>query len=777
MLNRFFLKMGLKFKLVAALLIGVAVIILLLRLTASPLLSTVNFSSAIYDRGGQFLRLTLSSDGIYRVNTPIEHISPKFIDATLLYEDRWFLYHIGVNPFSVVRGFMSLLRGGGRPLGGSTITMQLARMKFDINSTTVTGKIYQIFCAFYLEACYSKKDILEAYLNLAPYGHNIEGVSGASLIYFGIKPLKLSSVEALTLAVIPQNPTLRTPTNDNGMARIMDARKRLWQAWLKKYPQDNDYEPLLNMKLSVNKIGELPYIAPHFVNNILASGYVGDVETVLDVGYQKLLEKDIDVFIKRNSNMGVQNAAALLINHRTMDILGYVGSVDFYNKDILGQVDGVKALRSPGSAMKPFIFGLAVEQGLIHPKSMLKDAPRRFGAYSPENSDKGFMGPIFASDALVHSRNIPAIDILNRLDNSSFYNLLKQARIKKLRKEEYYGSALALGGFEMTMLDMVLFYGGLANFGKMGCINFLKNGEKCEGEQFRLFSDEAASLVLDMLAGNPKPIGYWDVGRVSWKTGTTFAYKDGWSVGIFGDYVLAVWVGNFDGTGNPVFTGRGMAAKLFFTIIRSIRTWQGETFGVLIPPKILNIKEVDICSPTGDLAGALCPQTEKGKFIAGVSPIKVSDIFREVAIDKETGLRACKYNPKTSYLKVYEFWSSDIYDLFVKSGIRKNVPPPYLPSCDIEDIGYSGKPPFISSPTAKSVYYIERDETDKDELGFIATADGGVKRLFWFVNGKLVGESEPNQPLFWKTQTGNHRLTVTDEMGRSDAINFKVELR
>lgn len=771
------MKIGFKFKLVAVVVITAAIIILLLRLTAQPILSSVNFSSAIYDRNGQLLRLTLASDGIYRVYAPLADISPKFVDATLLYEDRWFQYHIGVNPFSIVRGIVSLVKNDGRPFGASTITMQLARIKFDINSKTIIGKIYQILCAFYLEMRYSKKDILEAYLNLAPYGHNIEGVAAASLIYFGVKPVKLSSIEALTLAVVPQNPTQRTPTNDNGMDRIMEARKRLWTAWLEKYPQDKDYEPLLNMKFAVGKISELPYIAPHFVNNILADGFMGDIETVLDVRYQNLLEKDIDIFIKRNSDIGVQNAAVLLINHRTMDILGYVGSVDFFNENILGQVDGVKALRSPGSAMKPFIFGLALDQGIIHPKSMLKDAPRRFGAYSPENSDKGFMGPIFARDALVHSRNIPAIDILNRLDNSSFYKLLKQARIKRLKSEEYYGSALALGGFEMTMLDMALFYGGLANFGNTSCINFLKNGEKCDGEELRLFSEEASSLVLDMLAGNPKVAGYWDVGRVSWKTGTAFAYKDAWAAGVFGDYVLAVWVGNFNGSGNPAFTGRGMAAKLFFILINSIKNLQKETFGVLIPPKILNIKEVDICSPTGDLAGAICPQTEKGKFIPGVSPINVSDIFREVAIDKETGLRACKYNPETSYLKVYEFWSSDIYDLFVKSGIRKNVPPPYMPGCDIEDITHSGKPPYIASPTAKSTYYIERNETDKEELGFVASADGGVKRLFWFVDGKLVGESEPNQPLFWKTQSGSHRLTVTDEAGRSDAINFKVELR
>lgn len=769
-------KVSLKLKIAVAVILTAAAFIAILRLTASPILSDVVFSTAVYDRNGKLLRLTLAADGIYRVHTPLDNISAKFIDATLLYEDRWFYRHLGVNPVALARGAVSLIKKDPRPLGASTITMQLARIKFNIDSKSIPGKIYQILCAFYLEACYSKNEILEAYFNLAPYGHNIEGISAASLIYFGVQPSKLSSFESVTLAVIPQNPSGRTPTKKEGMDRVIEARKRLLPSWLEKYPEDKNIEPLLNMSTYVSGTVDLPFRAPHFVNNIIKAGNLGNIDTTLDLDYQNILEKSINSYITRNSVYGVKNAAALLINIETSDILAYVGSGDFFNGDIYGQVDGAAAYRSPGSAMKPFIFGLAIDQGLIHPKSMMKDAPKRYGAYSPENSDGGFMGPIFASDALVNSRNIPAIDLLNRLDNSTFYNLLKSAGIKGLRSESFYGSALALGGFEMSMLDLGVFYNGLANFGAVSPINFIKDGKMAHGRQFRLFSEEAAYLVDYMLAGNPKPEGYEQVGRVSWKTGTSFAFKDAWTAGIFGKYVLITWVGNFNGDGNPIFTGRGAAAKIFFSIVNNIKSSRNETLGTRIPPKILHIKDVDICSPTGDLAGKLCPQVEKGKFIPGVSPIKVSDIFREVAIDKATGLRACVYEPETSYLKVYEFWPSDLYDLFLKSGIRKKLPPPYVPGCDIEEKDSFSKAPVITSPTGAADYYVSKYEIGEKEIGFTATADAGAKKLFWFLNGRLEGESAPGTPLFWKVQPGKHKITVTDDGGKSDTLIFNVSL-
>lgn len=769
-------QVSLKLKIAAAVFFAVAALIIILNVTAPPIFSDVVFSTAVYDRNGKLLRLTLAADGIYRVHAPIDNISAKFVDATLLYEDKWFYRHFGVNPVSLVRGFVSLIKNDPRPLGASTITMQLARIKFNIDSKSVPGKIYQILCALYLEICYSKQEILEAYLNMAPYGHNIEGIAAASLIYFDTPSSKLSSFESVTLAVIPQNPSGRTPTKKTGMEKIIEARKRLLASWMEKYPGDKNYQSLYNMNIPVNRPEDLPFHAPHFINNILKVGNLGNIHTALDLNYQNILEKNINSYIFHNASYGVKNAAALLIDVETSDILAYVGSGDFFNSSISGQVDGVTAYRSPGSAMKPFIFGLAIDQGLIHPKSMMKDAPKRYGSYSPENSDGGFMGPIFASAALVNSRNIPAIDLLNRLDNGSFYNLLKEAGVKRLKNEKFYGSALALGGFEMSMLDIGIFYNGLANYGVVSPVNFIKDGKMSYGKGFKLFSEEAAYLVTYMLSGNPKLDGYDNVGRVAWKTGTSFAFKDAWTAGIFGKYVLITWVGNFDGEGNPTFTGRGAAAKIFFSIINSIKSYRNEAFTERIPPKILKIKDVDICSPTGDLPGKFCPQTEKGKFIPGVSPIKVSDIFREVAIDKATGLRACVYDKETSYLKVYEFWPSDLYELFLKSGIRKNLPPPFVPGCDIEDKGVFSKAPTISSPSSLTTYYISKYEVGSKEIGFTATVDAGAKKIFWFVDGKLEGEVASGTPLFWKAIPGRHKVTVADDAGKSDTLFFDIRL-
>ncbi len=738
------------------------------------LLGGTGFSTAVYDRNGVLMRLTLAPDSSYRAYAPSGMISENLKKATVLYEDRWFYYHFGFNPVSLLRGAVSLAAGDKKPAGASTITMQLARIKYGINSKSVLGKLEQILKAVYLEMRYKKDDILEAYLNLAPYGHNIAGAEAASLIYFNSRAEKLSLAEALSLAVIPQNPSGRTPTKAAGMERMAEARSRLFAKWVEIYPEDSGFSALFNMPLSVQSPSDLPYMAPHFTDRLLLSGLRGNVRSSLDMKYQALLEKRTEAFIRRGRASGINNAAALLVDYKTMEIKAYVGSADYFNEGINGQVDGVSSKRSPGSVLKPFIYALAAEQGIIHPKSMLKDAPRRFGSYSPENADRGFMGPLFASDALVHSRNIPAIDLLNRLEKPSFYDFLKESGITGLKNSDFYGSALAVGGFEVTMLETAELYCALAGLGARRGIKFLKDGAAVE--RGRILGREASFLTLEMLSGNPRPRGAETDGAVYWKTGTSFAFKDAWSAGIFGDYVLVVWVGNFDGKGNPAFTGRGAAAPLFFSIVSGLASLDGRGFPRIMPSLSMNVKLVDICSPTGDLPGKFCPQTEKGWFIPGVSPIKVSDIYRQIPIDKKTGLRACRYDENTSYLAVYEFWPTDIYDLFLKSGVHKRRPPRYMPGCDIDDISYFGSAPVFSMPADGSVYTITAGSDRPGLIPFAVSADSGANKIYWFVNGRLVGSGKPSEKFFWRAKPGVFRLTVSDDAGRSSSVNFSVEL-
>ena len=641
--------------------------VLILKITANPLLKNVSFSTAIYDSDKHLLRLTLANDGIYRVYKPLNEISPKLQEAALLYEDRWFYYHFGLNPISLGRAFLSFVKNDSRPLGASTITMQLARLKYNINSKTISGKLKQIFYALIIEIRHDKKEILEAYLNLAPYGHNIEGAEAASLIYFNVNSKDITLFESITLAVIPQNPAKRVPTSKKGMQLGIESRKRIFPLWIKHHKEDISLLSLLDMEVSVRHPKNLPFAAPHLTDYLLSRGIRGSIYSTIDMNKQKLLENTVSEYIINNKSKGINNAAVMLLNYKTMEVVSYIGSSDYFNSEIYGQVNGIEAMRSPGSVLKPFIFGLAVEKGLIHPKSMMKDAPKQYGAYSPENADRGFMGPLFARDALIHSRNIPAIELLTKLPKSSFYDFLYYSGVENLQPEEYYGTALAIGGFEVTMENVVKMYAGLANFGEEKCINYMKD-LRCEDDSYRIFSKEAAFLTIDMLYYNPKPSSVFDNDNIAWKTGTSYAFKDAWTAGILGDYVLAVWVGNFDGTGNTAFLGRTSAGTLFFNIASVLKYNENVVYYKQKPDEMLNVKEVDICVPTGDLPNKYCKNIEKGYFIPGVSPIKVTDVFRAVPIDKKTGLRACFYDKETTEMKVYEFWSSDINKLFKKSG-------------------------------------------------------------------------------------------------------------
>ena len=747
--------------------------VLVLKITAKPLLENVSFSTAIYDSDNKLMRLTLSNDEIYRVYKPLDEISPYLQEVTLLYEDRWFYYHFGVNPVSIGRAFLSLIKNDKRPLGASTITMQLARLKYNINSKTISGKLKQIFYALLIEIRHTKKEILEAYLNTAPYGHNIEGAEAASLIYFNVNSKDITLFESMTLAVIPQNPVKRVPTSIEGAKLGIESRKRIFPEWLKYHKEDKSLSSVIDMQVSVRHPKNLPFKAPHFTDYLLSRGMRGSIYSTLDMEKQRILEDTVSEYIINNKRKGIYNAAVMLLNYKTMEVVSYIGSADYFNSEIFGQVNGVEAMRSPGSVLKPFIFGLAIENGLIHPKSMMKDAPRQYGAYSPENADRGFMGPLFARNALIHSRNIPAIELLTKLPKSSFYDLLYFSGVEKLQPEEYYGTALAIGGFEVTMENVVKMYAGLGNLGEEKCINYRKD-LKCEEESYRLFSKEAAFLTVDMLYHNPKPQAIFDNDYIAWKTGTSYAFKDAWTAGILGDYILAVWVGNFDGTGNPAFLGRTSAGTLFFNIASALKYNADITYNRLIPDKRLNIKEVEICAPTGDLPNKYCKNLEKGYFIPGVSPIKVTDVFRAIPIDKKTGLRACYYDKDTTEMKVYEFWPSDINKLFQKSGIQKVQPPKFMPGCKIELTANSGNPPQILSPANNSTYNV--NGSSKKDIAFIVSADSDTEKLYYFIDNKFEGTSQAGETFFWYPVSGNHILTVTDNMGRSSSIKFQVEM-
>src|SRR5438874_1965888 len=414
-----------------------------LLLPKPPLLNGMSFSQCVRDRNGKLLRVTLTMDQKFRVWTPLPNISPSLIDATLRFEDKYYRRHPGVNPVALLRSALNL-RTGGAHTGASTITMQLARLRYHLCTRTLGGKFVQIVRALELERHYSKAEILEAYLNLAPYGRNIEGVGAASQIYFGKTAAHLTRPESISLSVIPQSPTRRALLVDRDNDSLDSAQSN----WYDRAKIDRQFSARL---FSARAQTERKFLAPHFVQQVVATEKGRDeIVTTLDLSKQQLIERRIADYIRTNRGRGIQNAAALLVDTRTMDVLAQIGSADFFNSEIQGQVDGTRAPRSPGSTLKPFVYALALEQGLIHPLSILADAPRTFGEYNPENFDREFLGPIRACDALARSRNLPAVELAAQLRHPMLYEFLRGAGVKLPRAESLYGLALPLGGAEVT---------------------------------------------------------------------------------------------------------------------------------------------------------------------------------------------------------------------------------------------------------------------------------------------------------------------------------------
>lgn len=751
-----------------------------------PLLDGVAFSREVHAADGGLLRLTTAGDGRYRMYRSRSELSDTVIRAALLQEDRAFGWHFGVNPVAVARAAYNTLTGSRR-YGASTITMQLARLRLGLETNHLSGKLKQMLYALWYEIAYSKGQILEAYFNLVPYGGNIEGLGAASLIYFEKAPKDLGVSEAILLTLIPQDPSSRRPKNGARLLEdnqeVREAKARLSHAWRERYGLSPTDEVALQMETSYRPRVRLPFEAPHYVQELLDSEPLRPrLDGTLIPQFQTVLETQVQGWMKEKARVGIQNAAVLLVDTVTMNVVAHVGSADFTNTALHGQVDGTKALRSPGSTLKPFIYALAADQGLIHPATILKDTPMSWGGgYSPENNDGDFQGPISARVALNQSRNVPAVFLANQL-KPSLWQFLHGAGVRFPREESYYGLALALGGAEVSLRDLVRLYAALANGGRMRELKWIQDPRASRQEAGRpVLSADAAAMVLDMMAHNPRPEEHraararsWEA-SVHWKTGTSWSFKDAWSMGIFDHYVLGVWVGNFDGASNPAFLGREAAAPLFFRIVDGIRARPDLAGPALtwVPPP--SLKKVRVCPLSGKLAGPHCQATVETLFIPGKSPIHTCDVHREILVQSLTGLRTCKEGPGVRH-EVHEFWSTDLLKLFREARLPRKLPPPWDPACAGGALRTArGAAPQILSP-GKDIAVVVRAEGrgEGDALPLAASGDADARKFFWFLNGEYLGEAAPNTPLLWKPKPGRFALRVVDDQGRVATRALKV---
>ena len=525
-----------------------------------PGLADVEVSTQVLDRRAQLLRAYATPEGRWRLPAAVDDVDPRFVAMLQTYEDRRFREHVGVDPLAMARAAWQWLTNARVISGGSTLTMQVARLLEPRADRTLGAKLRQIVRAIELERRLNKDQVLGLYLTLAPYGGNLEGVRAASLAYFGKEPKKLSLAEAALLVALPQSPELRRPDRSAAMARA--ARDRVLDRIAKagKIPAD-EVAQAKHESVGASR-RPMPALAPHASDQAVAALPRQKIHRLtIDAALQKNLE---DLARERARALGPSLSVAILaVDNASGEVLARVASSDYFDERRAGQVDMTDALRSPGSALKPFIYGLAFEDGIAHPETLIDDRPVRYGAYAPENFDLTFQGTVTARRALQLSLNVPAVALLDGVNASRLNARISQAGgTLVLPKGETPGLAMALGGLGIKLSDLTMLYVGLARGGSaVPLIERVAGADPATPR--RLLDPVAAWYVGNILIGTPPPENAAG-GRIAYKTGTSYGYRDAWSVGFDGRRTIGVWVGRPDGAPVAGLIGRVAAAPILF---------------------------------------------------------------------------------------------------------------------------------------------------------------------------------------------------------------------
>jgi len=733
--------------------------------SAGPLSLEYSQSRQVFDSTGKLLRLTLSDDDQYRLWVSTNKTPNQLKEAFLFKEDRYFYWHPGFNPISLFRSFFQLLYQAKPDAGASTITMQLARLHYKIHTRSVLGKIKQIAAAYWIEILYTKDEILEGYLNLAPFGRNIQGVKAASRIYFRKSLKQLSLLEIFFLSSIPQRPSILNSVQV--LAPLPESIKESSSKLYRAYSQKEKIEvldDLLKLPYMIHGVKSIAFEAPHFSDQILRRTTEADIYGSIDLSQQKILAKTLYDYIEKRKKEGIQNASLVLINYKTMKIKAMLGSKDFFNNKIFGQVNGVISQRSPGSTLKPLIYAMAMEQGVIIPESIVFDAPLSFR--TPENYDQVFRGPMSAKNALITSRNVPAVYLASLLSKPNLFEFLGRLYPGKFSETNNYGSSLALGGAEFSLLELTKLYAMFANKGQFKNISWLK--DEAVGVGPLLLKPEAIAMMMEVLSHNQRPGLHYDKNYVLkgadvyWKTGTSFGFRDAWSVGIVGPYILGVWVGNFSGLGNSSLIGATAAAPLFFEAIDKLE--------IPIHYDDLhaiheNITEVEVCAVSGFLPQKFCPHKKLSLFYPGISPIKKCAVHRRIEINMKSGLRACTETVEKTRKSIVEVWPSHIMEIFNKLGIPRKPLPPFGLECNRQGLKSIGAAPIILKPH-RGLKYTFRKSEKQHLIVFKAQADNSAVKLHWYVDNSFLGSFKGKQEVYWKARPGKFKVRVVDDLGR-----------
>ena len=780
-------------------LVGLLSLFLLDRVFPPPL--AVPYSTIITAADSSTLHAFLSRDDKWRMYATLDEITPTLRQTILHKEDRWFRWHPGINPVAMARALGRNLLSGKRTSGASTITMQVVRL-LEPRPRTYGSKVIEVLRAFQLEWRLSKDEILQLYLNLVPYGGNIEGIKSASLLFFGKPPQLLSLAEITTLAIIPNRPSsLRLGENN---AAVVTARN----TWLRRFAASGTFpkqaiDNALLEPLNAHRRAA-PELAPH-LSLRLQHEFPNEpiIVSTLRPGVQAAAEQLVHQYVDRIRSQNIHNAAVLVINNQTGAVEAYVGSAAFGDVADGGQVDGVRAVRSPGSALKPLLYALAFDQGLITPKAKINDVPTNFGGYEPDNYDRQFNGPVTAEFALANSLNIPAVKLLRDVSTPVFVTKLREAGFQTVQKQaDDLGLSMILGGCGVTLEELTRAYTAFANGGRVQEIGYVRDGGVgglqetgagvllTRGGRARpirvrpapTITPEAAFLVTNTLTQITRPDlpnnfdNSYHLPRIAWKTGTSYGRRDAWSVGYNQHYTVGVWVGNFSGIGVPNLSGANTATPLLFQLFNAI-DYNAPT-AWFRPPTGGKLGLRQICPESGDSPEQTCVGRATDYYIMGVSQANRCQHQTQVWTNLSATISYCAHckpegidsltHPVARY---YPNLAPDVVAWYAASHRPYAAIPPHSPACS--RVFGNGAAPTITSLNAGSDYFI--DPKSPADLALSCQTANDVQQVYWYLNNKLFRTARPTETLFFRPVPGVLNVSCADDKGRVSKVQVVVK--
>jgi len=756
----------------------ILLVVLLLMDIAFPLnLKSDNerFAQVVLDRHGQPLRAFPDSNGVWRYPVTQNDVSPYYLQALLGYEDRWFYYHPGINPFAIIRATIQNISNGRIISGGSTLTMQVARLLHP-HKRTLQGKSQQVFRALQLEWHLSKREILELYLNHAPFGGTLEGVQAASHAYLQKSSHELSRAEAALMAVLPQSPSRLRP--DRHPLRAQAARDKVLNRlvkqgiWSQSEIDDAQLEGVTGYSLKYPMTA--PLLARRLVN---AQPQQRLIYSTIDRDMQLLTQEVLTNYAQHLPPHS--SVAALVVDNGSAKVRAYVGSADFSDKERFGQVDMIKAIRSPGSTLKPFLYGLAIDDGLIHSESLLVDVPRERNQYRPGNFNSGYSGPVSTREALQQSLNVPAVNLLEHYGPQRFAGRLRNAGFN-LQLTGNANLAVILGGVGTSLESLVEAYLSLAHRGNAVKLNYHATALL---EEQHLFSEGAAWIIRDILSNTPRPgqIRYPTAGkehRIAWKTGTSYGYRDAWSIGVSANYTIGIWVGRPDSTPMPGHWGGATAAPLMFQLFNTVDQTESS---FPQPPK--SVQQEQICWPLGIAKQAQkkehCQREKKAWILAEQVPPTIDPSQESISINplsywvnRDTGLRveaACKVdNPEK---KSVALWPQALDPWLARENRRFNLLPGVDPSCSKIQTSVFSKLQIVGVSADSILRASAINELPTINLKTL----GAAGKVNWYINGEHRYKTHPEAVLPHKIKVaGAVEIVAIDSSGARDRIHFRT---